>query len=315
MRAGPSPSAALMLIEKSAHCLSFYATDSGARLARIALPDFPHEFAVDPDRRYAYVGHYGAHTSADPGPGGAAVLVVDIARRALAGTIETEPYRRLHGLALDGRGRLHVLSEATGTLLTFPQPRAVGLPLVVPSGGGRSHLVAVSPDGGHAYCSNLESHTVTKIVPADPSVAPLVATPGDRPEGLLLSPDGRLLYVGNRGSNTLAVIDTATMVVVASAPARRDPTRLYRTRDGRLLVVNFADCSISVVDSETLAELAFLPVDGRPAAACIDPRTGHAFVSVDSDQSLEIDLDTMAIVSAIPTGREPDCCTVLVGGD
>jgi YVTN family beta-propeller protein len=302
-----------MLIEKSDHCLSFYDTESGERLARIALPDFPHEFAVAPDLAYVYVGHYGARTSADPGPGGAEVLVIDIARRALVGTIETAPYRRLHGVAVDGRGRLHVLSEAAGTLLTFPQPRAAGLPLVVPSGGRRSHLVVVSPDGAHAYCSNLGSRTVTKIVPADPTAAPIAATPGDRPEGMLLSPDGRLLYVGNRGSSTLAVIDTETMAVVASAPARPDPTRLYWTKAGRLLVVNSADCSISVVDSGTLAELAFLPVNGRPAAACIDPRTGRAFVSVDSDQSLEVDLDAMAIISAIKTGREPDCCMVLAG--
>jgi YVTN family beta-propeller protein len=302
-----------MLIEKRDHCLSFYDTGSGERLARVALPDFPHEFAVDRDRRFAYVGHYGARTSADPGPGGAEVLVVDIARRALAGRIETEPYRRLHGLAVDVRGRLHVLSEAAGALLTFADPRPGASPVVVAAGGGRSHLVVISPDAAHAYCSNLESRTVTKIVPADPSVAPLVATPGDRPEGMLLSADGRRLYVGNRGSNTLAVIDTATMAVLASAPARPDPTRLYWMRDGRLLVANFADCSISVVDPATLAELAFLPVDGRPAAACIDPRTGHAFVSVDSDQSLEIDLDSMTIVSAIRTGREPDCCMVLTG--
>jgi YVTN family beta-propeller protein len=302
-----------MLIEKSDHCLSFYDTESGERLARIALPAFPHEFAVDPGRHYGYVGHYGAHTSADPGAGGAEVLVIDIARRGLAGTIPCAPYRRLHGLAVDGRNRLHVLSEAGNALLTFGEPRLGEPPVIVPTGGRRSHLVTVSADGAHAYCSNLESRTVTKIAPADPSVAPLIATPGDRPEGLLLSPDGRLLYVGNRGSNTLAVVDTATMAVLASAPARLDPTRLYWMRNGRLLVANFADCSISVVDAETLAELAFLPVDGRPAAACIDPRTGHAFVSVDSDQSLEIDLDAMAIVSAIKTGREPDCCMVLTG--
>jgi YVTN family beta-propeller protein len=300
-----------MLIEKSDHCLSFYDPDSGKRLARIALPAFPHEFAVDPDRHYAYVGHYGAHTSADAGAGGAEVLVVDITRRTLAGTIDCTPYRRLHGLAVDGRGRLHVLSEAAGTLLSFSRPRAGEPPAIVPSGGRRSHLVVVSPDGAHAYCSNLESRTVARIVPGDAAVAPVVVTPGDRPEGMLLSPDGRLLYVGNRGSNTLAVVDTATMAVLAVAPARPDPTRLYWTKAGRLLVVNFTDCSLSVVNAETLAELAFLPVEGRPAAACIDRRSGHAFVSVDSDQSLEIDLDTMTIVSAIPTGREPDCCMVL----
>ena len=64
-------------------------------------------------------------------------------------------------------------------------------------------------------------------------------------------------------------------------------------------------------DPVTLAEIAHLPLAARPAAACIDPRTGHAFISVDSNQSLEIDLATMRIVAAIDTGREPDCCVVL----
>jgi YVTN family beta-propeller protein len=78
-----------------------------------------------------------------------------------------------------------------------------------------------------------------------------------------------------------------------------------------LLVANYADRSISIVDPVTLAEIAHLGLEARPAAACIDPHTGHAFVSVDSDRSLEIDLEAMKVVSSLSTGREPDCCTVI----
>lgn len=311
MSIGSSPSAVLVLTEKDSHRISFYDTTSGEQLASVALPDFPHEFVVDAGRRYAYAGHYGVRTSGDDGEGGASVMIVDLLARRLVGTIDCSPYRRLHGIAIDRCDRLHVLSEAANVLLRFERPRDGEAPIVVPSGGIKSHLFALAADGEWAYCSNLASQTVTRISPANPSVPPLAVAPGEKPEGLLLSADGRLLYVSNRNSDTLTAIETATMSVVASAPSRRDPARICRMRDGRLLIMHYDGRSISVVDPVTLAEIAHLPLAARPAAACIDPRTGHAFISVDSNQSLEIDLATMRIVAAIDTGREPDCCVVL----
>jgi DNA-binding beta-propeller fold protein YncE len=305
----------LMVIEKSSHCLSFYDTGAGALIDSVALPPYPHEFTVDSAQRHAYVGHYGVRTSAHPDPGGASVLVIDIAQRKLSHTIDCNPYRRLHGVKLDGADRLHVLSEAANVMLRFDEPLKAAAPSrALPTGGLKSHLFALSRGGEWAYCVNLTSHTVTKISPVDARIAPVPLSPGERPEGLLLSADEKTLFVGSRGTSTLVAIDTETMTLVRRAAARRDPSRIYGLNDGRLLVVNYQDMSLSIIDPHSLEEINWLKLQGRPAAACIHQSSGSAFVSVDTDECLQVDLDNLAVVRSFKTKSEPDCCFALDGG-
>ena len=67
----------LLLVQKCAHTFSFYDVASGDALKHIRLPDFPHEFVVDSQNRFAYVGHYGIETSSHKGEGGCSVFVID----------------------------------------------------------------------------------------------------------------------------------------------------------------------------------------------------------------------------------------------
>jgi DNA-binding beta-propeller fold protein YncE len=304
----------LMVIEKSSHCLSFYDTGAGALIDSVALPRYPHEFTVDAAQKHAYVGHYGVRTSAHPEPGGASVLVIDIVERKLSHAIDCSPYRRLHGVKLDGADRLHVLSEAANVMLRFDEPLKATAPSCArPTGGLKSHLFTLSRGGEWAYCMNLSSHTVTKISPVDARIAPVPLSPGERPEGHLLSADEKTLFVGSRGTSTLVAIDTETMTVVRRAAARRDPSRIYGLSDGRLLVINYQDMSLSMIDPHSLEEINWLKLQGRPAAACIHQSSGSAFISVDTDECLQIDLDDLAVVRSFKTKSEPDCCFALDG--
>ena len=49
------------------------------------------------------------------------------------------------------------------------------------------------------------------------------ATVGTRPWGIALSPDGSLLYSANGPSNDVSVVDTQTMMVIATIPAGESP--------------------------------------------------------------------------------------------
>jgi DNA-binding beta-propeller fold protein YncE len=304
----------LMLIEKSSHCLSFYDTEAGVLLDSIALPEYPHEFVVDAAEQYAYVGHYGVKTSTVTDVGGSSVFVIDIANRRLERTIDCRPFRRLHGVGFDAQDRLHVLSETDAVLLRFDEPRtATGPSRGVPSGGLKSHLFALTLDGKWAYCMNLLSHTVTKVSPMDASIPPVVLSPGDKPEGIFLTPDEKTLYVSNRLSHTLVAISTDTMAIRRTAPSRKDPARIYGMPNGQLLVANYANRSVSIVDAETLEETHFLELPGQPAAACIQADSNTAIVAVDSNQCIRIDLSSLSIIGAFQTKLEPDCCFVLGG--
>lgn len=301
----------LLLVEKCSHCFSYYDLDSGERLHSIALPEFPHEFVVDAAQRYAYVGHYGVETSGHLGAGGTSIFQIDLHERRLARSIDIAPFNRLHGMQIDAQGRLYALSEDRAQLAVLEQPATDTAPRrAVSTGGIKSHLFALSRDGQTAYAMNLLSHTVTKIKPYDASFAPVACSPGDKPEGCALSADEKTLYVSCRWSNTLAAIDTDTMQVLRKASSRADATRLYLCRDGRLLVTNYGERSISVVDPQSLREIVHIPMQARAIALSLHPSQPLAFVSQDDDRLGYLNLDTLQFERFIATQREPDVSKV-----
>ncbi|MCA6111246.1 YncE family protein [Bradyrhizobium cenepequi] len=297
----------LTIVEKSAHRLAFYDLAADRLIESIALPEFPHELALDPDGRTAYVGHYGAFNSTDTRHGGSEVFVVDLLEQRITNTIDFRPFRRLHGLQCDARGRLFVLAEADDLLCVVTEPKADARPAhAVRTGGVKGHLVAVSRDGQSVFCSNLMSHSVTKVAPFGSGIAPIAIEPGVKPEGLCLSPEEDRLYVLNRGDGTIADIDTATCRVLRKVTVRGEGTRIYRYREDQLLLASYVDESISILDRTTLHERAYLHLGGRATAASLHPERAEAFISLENDQLVRIDLKSCSEICRFATGREPD---------
>lgn len=307
------PREVLLLVEKCSHCFSTYDLESGVRLASVPLPDYPHEFVTDSANRFAYVGHYGVEHSGIAGPGGQAIFQIDIRSPQLVRSIDLSPFNRIHGLQIDERGRLYALSEEKAVLLVLDDPHTdTAAKRAVSSGGIKSHLFALTRDGQTAYCMNLLSHTVAKVRPWDPLFQPVLCHPGEKPEGCCLSEDERTLYVANRWSTTLVCIDTETMQVVRRAPSRHDATRLYRFRDGRLVVTNYGERSLSIVDPATLAELAHVPTGARAIALSFHPVRPLAYVSMDDDRVGVFNMNTCRLERFIATQREPDVSKVVL---
>ncbi|KTT12064.1 hypothetical protein NS2R_11430 [Pseudomonas oryzihabitans] len=302
----------LLLVEKCAHTFSFYDVDSGDALEHIPLPEFPHEFVVDAANRYAYVGHYGIETSSHKGEGGCSVFVIDLQARKHVRTLDIWPYRRPHGLALDDQGRLYVLSEADSTLLIFDEPERRDVPdRAVPSGGYKSHLVALSRDGATAFALNLLSNTVTRLAPQDPTRAPEPLQPGSRPEGNCFSRDERLLYVSTRGDDGIVAIDTQSLEIVARGRTGRDPTRIYRDRRDRLYVTNYGETSLSVFD-ERLQPLGRIELESTAIAMSLHPTRDLAFVTLKDQRVGMLDLETWQMRRYFKTLLEPDVSQVIV---
>jgi len=303
----PPVSEILAIVEKSAHRLAFYDLSADRLIESIALPKFPHELALDPDGRTAYVGHYGAVNSTDPRQGGSEVFVVDLLEQRITNTIDFRPFRRLHGLQCDARGRLFVLAEADDQLCVVAEPKTDARPgHAVRTGGVKGHLLAVSRDGEFVFCSNLKSHSVTKVAPFCSDTAPVVIEPGVKPEGLCLSPEEDRLYVLNRGDGTVAEIDTAICRVLRKVTIRGEGTRIYRYRENELLLASYVDESISILDRTALQERAYLRLGGRPTAASLHPERAEAFISLENDQLVRIDLKSCSEIRRFATGCEPD---------
>ncbi|MCR0982249.1 YncE family protein [Roseomonas populi] len=309
--AAQGKSGTLLVMEKNDARLAFLDASDGRRLGQVELPEFPHEFVVDPAGRHAFVGHYGVEASARPGEGGHSVLVVDIAARKVARRIDLSPFNRLHGMGVDAQGRLSVVSEEKGVLLTLDRPLEDEAPgFAVPAGGIKTHMFALSRDGERAFVTGLLSNTASLVRPRDASVAPVVVTTGRMPEGCCLSPDEGTLYVGNRRSGTLAAIDTATMRVRDTREVGGDPLRVYPLPDGRLLMIDLARSALVLLRAD-MREIWRLDLGAKPNAASLHPSQARAFVSLASDEVAVVDLDRPAIEGRMATGRGADVTRLL----
>lgn len=301
----------LLLVQKCAHTFSFYDLNTGQAEQHIVLPNFPHEFAVDPVRKVAYVGHYGIETASHLGDmGGHSVFVIDLEQRKHIHTLNLWPFYRPHGLTVDSQGRLFVMSEAHNTLLRFSDPLHRHVPdLAVASGGYKTHLFALTQDAETAFALNLLSNTVTKIRPNDPTFVPLAMVPGPVPEGNVLSADEQLLYVANRGDDTLVAIDTTRMQVVARGKTRCDPNRVYRFRGAKgqdlLMTTNSGEHSLSVFGTD-LQEQHCLALPSNPLALSLHPTERAAFISFQDETVRRLDLDRFEFTQTLKTLREPD---------
>ena len=311
---GNGPASLLLVMEKNAGKLAFFDAADGTRVGEVGLPAYPHEFVVDAQGRFAYVGHYGLPSSDRPGEGGHSVVVVDLGERRVARTIDCAPFNRLHGIGLDGQGRLGVLSEGRDTLLILDDPgRATRPDRQAATGGRKTHLFSFSRNGERAYVTGLESGTASLVRPHDRGAKPVVTKTGQMPEGNCLSPDGKVFYVGNRRSGTVSVLDAGSMKLRDQRDVGGDPLRLYALPDGRILLADLERESISLLRPD-LREIWRLPLGAKPSAASLHPGKAVAFVSLASDEVVAVDLEARRIEQRIRTGAGADVTRLLQQG-
>ena len=307
----------MMLVEKCSHCVSWYDIDTGKRQGRLGLPEYPHEFVVDKDFRYAYVGHYGVQNSGIDGTDGRSIIVVDIHKQEITHTYDLGEHARPHGIELDGQGRLYVLSEWTANVLVKENPRAFdqGWDHIASTGGIKSHLFAISNNGQTAYSMNLVSGDLTVFNPYDTSVEPFAVKTGEKPEGRCLRENAGLLYTSQRVSNTVAVVDTKTLKVLRTFATPDDPCRVYYdSKRNRLVTMNHFGGSFAVFDEATGEMLHEQKTPANPLALCIDDSADFAYIAVDCQQVQRFNLDTFEVVQTIETGKEPDVMVILPDG-
>ncbi|UYG05013.1 YncE family protein [Halomonas sp. LR3S48] len=303
----------LLLNQKCAHTLSLYDAQSGEELKHIRLPDYPHEFVVDSQGRYAFVGHYGILGADCIGDqGGCSVFVIDLETFEHVNTLSTWPYYRIHGLGIDDQDRLYAMSEGHNTLLLFNDPLTTTTPdLAVSSGGYKTHLFALTRRGDWAYGVNLLSNTITKFKPHDATFTPIAMIPGRKPEGNCLSTDERTLFISNRDDDSIVAIDTESMSVRHSATTGRDPNRIYGDPQQRLITTNYGENSLSLFDQQP-QPLGRIDLDSIPIAMSFHPNGEHAFVSLKGDHIGVLNLESGRIVRRFATRAEPDVSCLLL---
>jgi YVTN family beta-propeller protein len=91
--------------------------------------------------------------------------------------------------------------------------------------------------------------------------------------GAVASPDGTRLYVSCEGNNTLAVIDTKTLMITKSIPLGARPNNVTMTKDGKKVYVAIAAApgSVDVIDTVTLTKVKSIPTMGAEHNVYVTP--------------------------------------------
>jgi len=196
-----------------------------------------------------------------------AVVVIDLKnQRILSRTgVGTKP----HGLWPTPDGRfLFVPNQLSGTVSKIITET---MEVVAESPVGRTPtMVAVSPDGRHAYVSlfgerglavldaeNVESERfqVNDVIPVGVRLAQVAVTP-----------DGRFVLVPCEGPGALYVISVESHEVIGIVPTGRRAHGVDVSTDGRYaFVTNWGDNTLSVVDLDRLVVIREVPVGKEPA--------------------------------------------------
>jgi YVTN family beta-propeller protein len=302
----PPPQGLLIVLNKEDSTVSFIellpakrAADRMRLLRTAPSGAQPHEVAVSPDGREAWVSNAGAGT----------LSVFDLGRLEEVASVRHEGFKFPHGSAFTPDGKKFYLACTERNSVFAIDPAGRRVLAEIPTGQSDSHMVAMAPDGARIFVPNIGSRSVSVIATAeDRLLSPILV--GRGPEGIALTPDGRRLLVANQEDSTMSVIDTAALRVVDAFEVGEFPVRTLVTPDGgRAFTADRKGNTLTVVNlrGEYASVARRLPVGKSPGGMALDGAGRTLFVALnDEARVVLIDAVTLEKTGEIRVGRGPD---------
>jgi YVTN family beta-propeller protein len=297
----PTGTRGLVAVDKVGGKVRLYEPGTYQEMAAIEVEKLPHEVAISPDHRIAYVSIYGAGIFGNNPNPAQTIAVIDLDQRKQVDTISVAPYFAPHGIMVSATGKLWVSCDASAKLIVVnPETRAIEEAFDTGSFG--SHWIALTPDGAKVYISN-KTDSVGVFDVATRRLTATIALPSEKQgtEGIAASPDGTRVLVVDNFDARVHVIDAARDAIIDSiALAGNPPTNPKRSRnmrvryslDGRhVLTSNYASGVIYVHEADDLRRQTPLIVAKGPMGFAFAPDGNLAIVANhDSGIATVIDL-------------------------
>lgn len=224
----------LLVSNRTGGSISFFDLATGVEVARVPVgPFIPHEVAVSPDGRLALTTEYGPNNNP-----GRHVILIDVASATVKGRIDLGPNSRPHTALFLPDGRRAVATMQDSDELALLDLEAMSVIRTYPTGGREGHMVRLAPDGSRAYVSSRLGTGTLSVIFLDEDRDPVVIQTGPGAEGLDVSADGSQVWVANRQEESISVIDTETLQVVAELDSRPFAGRVEMGPDGYAIVPN-----------------------------------------------------------------------------
>jgi YVTN family beta-propeller protein len=301
--ANPPAKPLLVVLCKADNELAIVDPDSMTVTQKLPTGVGPHEVAVSPDAKTAYVANYGDQKSI-----GNTLTVVDLVERKVTRTVDLGVLRRPHGLAVARDGKVWFTAELNAVVGRY-DPAAEKVDAIIGTGQALSHMVARDPVTGKLFTANIVADSVTVIDPRGSHPKPVHIAAHQGPEGIAISPDGKSLWVGHVKSGDIAVIDTTTSQVTDTLETDGGvPIRLTFTPDGkRVLASDAKGGAVLIYDAATKKQLGRIEVGNTPVGVTVSHDGKRAFVATTGDGRVSrVDLDTLQVTKSADVGQQPD---------
>ena len=101
----PTGNHGVVLIDKVGHHIRFFDPKTWTEISNIEVGINPHDIALSPDHKTAYVPIYGAGIyGRNPNPEHT-IAIIDLVSKSQVGTIDVSPYVAPHGIQIDSAAR------------------------------------------------------------------------------------------------------------------------------------------------------------------------------------------------------------------
>jgi YVTN family beta-propeller protein len=299
----PTPSTALLVLNKSANQLAIVDPATKQVIARIDTGEGPHEVAASDDGKLAFVTNYGAK---DPGH---SLSVIDLVAQKEIHRVDLGPLGRPHGVLFAGN-KLYFTAELNKLIARY-DPVTNKVDWLLGIGQNRTHMLIRTKYLHEIFTSNVDSDTVTAIEKSsDPSGwKEANISVGKGPEGIDISPDDKEVWAANSDDGTVSAIDVATSKVIHTFNVHaKHSNRLKFTNDGKLALISDPGTNeLIIVDVATRKVVKQLNVGRGPGGTLLAPNGDVAYVALAGDNAVAvIDLHKLEVATRIPTGEGPD---------
>jgi YVTN family beta-propeller protein len=303
------PGATLLVVNKNEDTVVFIDMITGDIRGKVKTGPNPHEVAVTPDGKRAYVSNYGSGRS---GVLRSWLTILDIKSSTVIGDLDlkdpdTGTYLGApHGLLITPDGKdLWVTAEESGVVARIRLPEE-NVAAVYPTGQRISHQVVPLPDGTKAYVANIGSGSVSVVDVPTGQVRTIACEAGT--EGIDVTHDGRWVWATNRAANSISVIDTRKDEVVETLAAGRMPIRIKFTPDGKRALVSHAlDGTVGIYDVDSRKRIRTIETGEAPIGILVLPDGSRAYVAnTRANRVSVIDLLEWKVIDTLSPGENPD---------
>lgn len=182
-------------------------------VGEVAVPQ-PHNSAIDPTGRIAYVG--------SQQQGATALVVLDLARKTQVGTIPLDHAPRALNFSPNGKWLYFTVAGEDAVQVLDPTTNRI---VARASVGASPHHPLFTPDGLLGLVASQGPGDLDILDPARHIVTSTIMV-GKAPHWIAVSSDSRTAYVTNEASNTVSVVDLVARHVTATIPVGNGPRKI-----------------------------------------------------------------------------------------